>query len=384
MLSKIISTTKLRTWIEIDVSALENNYCVFRRLLGSQVKLLAVVKSNAYGHGLVGTAKIFEKLGADFIGVDSITEALRLRAEGITTEILVLGYTRPENFLAARRANIILTVVNRESLAWLEKNKIRLIGRPPLRVHLKVDTGMHRQGFLPEEFPAALDVLRRLSGVAKVEGIYSHLAAPGARKFTRATKKQIAEFGNFLKRLNVADFNSQKLVKHLVATGGAFNYPAARFDLARIGLGLYGLWPSRELEKKFARRYKLRPALVWKTIISEVKIISRPGGVGYDLTEKIYAGERLAVCPIGYWHGFPRALSSVGRVAVKDKLVKVVGRVSMDMIVLNVSAIKNIQVGDEVILIGPGAPASAVADLAGTSPYEIITRLNPLIKKFYL
>ncbi|MBI2097413.1 MAG: alanine racemase [Candidatus Vogelbacteria bacterium] len=364
-----IENSHLRTWIEVDTPAVAHNYRRFRQFLGSRVKLMAVVKSNGYGHGLVPFAKLLSALGTDWLGVDSMVEARRLREEGIKLPILVLGYTRPAFYREAARLGVALTISSGESLIQLLTSNFQ-----PL-IHLKVDTGMHRQGFLFADFKKLLPKFKLL----KLQGIYSHLAASDG-KSRAATQAQIKEFGKFLVLIS-----KQHLIKHLAATGGAIACPEARFDLVRIGLGLYGLWPNKSLRRRFGSKINLRPALTWRTVISEIKILPAGGRVGYDLTERVKPGTKLAVCPVGYWHGYPRALSGSGRVLIKNQWAKVIGRVSMDMIVIDVTKVKNLQVGEEVTLLGgrSGPPAEDLARLAQTSNYEIITRLNPLIERFY-
>ncbi|MFH1170219.1 MAG: alanine racemase [Candidatus Vogelbacteria bacterium] len=385
------SKNNLRTWIEVDTKALARNYLAFRKLLarpkglgvGPPVKLMAVVKSNAYGHGLIDFSKQMVKLGADWLGVDSIIEAITLRQAGINKNILVLGYTQSVNFPIAVKNNIVVTISSLNSL-----RQILAMSRPP-QFQLKLDTGMHRQGFTSVDLVSALALLARPSVrrgrvFSKLVGVYSHLASASNKNHTAETHQQIVMFENALDQLAQAGFPRQSLVKHLAATGGTIGYPEARYDLARIGLGFYGYYPSQEWQKNFAKKIKLHPALTWKTIISEVKTITERGAVGYDFTEQTKSGTKLAVCPIGYWHGFPRALSSCGEVMVRGARTKVIGRVSMDMIVIDVTRIRGVKQGDVVTLIGEKISAERLAVLAHTSVYEIITRLNPLIQKFYI
>lgn len=357
----------LRTWVDVGTRAVAHNYRLFRKLLGPKVKLMAVVKSNAYGHGLVDFSRLITKFGADWLGVDSIVEARRLREAGIKKPILVLGYTRPALYREAVRLGVTLTISSREALHSL------LTSHFSPQIHIKVDTGMHRQGFLFEEFKKLLPKFEPL----KLQGIYSHLAASDG-KLRSAAEAQIKEFENFL-----AMMPNHRWFKHLAATGAAIAYPDARYDLVRIGLGLYGLWPNENLRRRFGRTITLSPALTWKTVIAEVKTLPAGGRVGYDLTERVKPGTKLAICPVGYWHGYPRALSSVGQVMIKNQSARVIGRVSMDMLTLDVTRIKNVRVGDQVILLGYSCPAEQLAFLAETSNYEIITRLNPLIERFY-
>ena len=366
----------LRTWFEVDCLAIEKNYKIFRSLILPKTKLMAVVKSNAYGHSLVDFAKELERLGADWFGVDSVVEGLTLRREGIKAPILVLGYTLPDKFAEAAKNNISLTVSNFETLKALEKSHFS----KPLKIHIKVDTGMHRQGFLLQDLPGVLSFLK-----IRPEGLYTHFAAAKNPAFSEHTKKQIAEFEQWRTAFKKAGFSP---ICHASATAGVMIFPEANFDMIRIGIGLYGLWPAKEIESYFANRLTLEPTLSWKTIISEIKELPKGAKIGYDLTETLQKKSRVAVCPIGYWHGYPRALSGIGFVLVDGQRAKILGRVSMDMISIDIAGIKKAKVGDEVVLIGKQGKeeitAAEIGNLADTSHYEIVTRLNPLMKRIYL
>ncbi|OHA61699.1 MAG: alanine racemase [Candidatus Vogelbacteria bacterium RIFOXYD2_FULL_44_9] len=371
----------LRTWIEIDTKALLHNYHVFRRLTG-QKKLLAVVKSNAYGHNIIEASKVFAKAGADYLGVDSMTEALTLRREGIKKPILVLGYTLPEYLLAASQKKIILSLSSFDQISAL-KTFAKNHSRQQLSLHLKIDTGMHRQGFQLREFPVLIKELKNLPSTIKIEGLYSHMAAPAEKKFQAKTKKQIAIF-QVAKNL-LAEVGYKNLIRHLGATGGTFNYPDLPVEMVRIGIGLYGYYPSDEVAETSLKHKNLRlqPALVWKTIVSEIKEVAKNESVSYSFTKKLKRDSRLAILPIGYWHGYPRALSSLGQVMIKNQRAKVIGRVCMDMIIIDITDHRQVKVGDEVTLLGDKISAEEFATWAKTSNYEVITRLNPLIKKIY-
>ncbi|TSC67067.1 MAG: alanine racemase [Parcubacteria group bacterium Gr01-1014_73] len=365
----------LRTWIEVDCLAIEKNYKLFRSLIVPKTKLLAVVKSNAYGHGLVDFTKELERLGVDWFGVDSIVEGLALRREGIKTPILVLGYTLPDKFKEAAAHNISLTVSSFETLKVLQKSHFS----KPLKIHIKVDTGMHRQGFLLKDLPKVL------KSKVKPEGLYTHFAMAKNPAFPEYTKKQIAEFEKWrtaFKKIGLSP------VCHAAATAGTMIFPEAHFDMVRIGIGLYGLWPAKEIELYFASRLTLTPVLSWKTIISEIKKLPKGAKIGYDCVETLQKDSRVAICPIGYWHGYPRALSGIGFVLIHGRRAKILGRVSMDMIAVDVSDITAAKVSDEVVLIGPQEKekitVNELANLSDTSHYEFVTRLNPLIKRIYL
>lgn len=372
----------LRTWIEVDKKAIAYNYGVFRGLISEKTKLMAVVKSNAYGHGLIDFSKEIIALGADWLGVDSATEALAIRRAGIKISILILGYTLPEMIKEAVENDIRLTISSFEQLKGIEKIKTD----KPKRIHIKVDTGMNRQGFLAKDTPKILSQLnaKRFTLNASVEGLFTHFASAKNPAFPQFTKKQIEVFEEWRKAFADAGLN---VVCHASATAGALLYPEANFDMVRIGIGLYGLWPSVETKMFYQNRLELKPILAWKTIVSEVKKIPAGSWVGYDGTELMEKETTLAICPVGYWHGYPRALSSIGRVLIKNKEARVVGRVSMDMIAVDITGIKSVGEGDEVILIGnnPDSKISAedISYVLDASWYELVTRINPLIKRIY-
>jgi len=383
----------LRTWIEIDKKALNNNYKIFRSIIPKKCRLMSVVKSNAYGHGLVDFSKEISRLGADWLGVDTVVEALALRREGIKKPILILGYTRPSVFKEAVEADISITISTFESLEALEKIKTK----KPIKIHIKVDTGMGRQGFLPQDLSSVLKskILNLKSPSIFIEGLYTHFAAAKNPSFPKYTYGQIEQFKKWVEAFHKAGF---KPIIHSAASSGTLIFPESHFDMVRVGISFYGLWPSPEVKAFSKDKYKLQPILTWKTIVSEVKVLPKGSGVGYDLIETLEKDTKVAVCPIGYWHGYPRAFSSIGRVLIGGKQCRVIGRVSMDMIVIDVFSVKNVKVEDEVVILGKQGPAShkatqgkqekvtadELATLSGTTNYEVVTRINPLIKRFYV
>lgn len=366
---------QLRTWLEIDKKAIYHNIAEFRKIIKPRVKLMAVIKSNAYGHGLVDFAKTTENK-VDWFGVDSITEGLKLRQKGLKKPILVLGYTLPSRLLEAAQNNISLTVSSLDSLRHLAVQKI------PPKIHLKIDTGMHRQGFFLKELPSVIKLLKRFK--LQPEGLYTHLAAAKDRLYPYYSFKQIEEFKKADELFKKSGYN--RCMRHAAASAGTMLYPETHFDMVRIGIGLYGMYSTKESE--IQTNVKLKPVLTWKSLIGEIKNIPAGAFVGYDLTEKISKPSRLAIVPVGYWHGLDRGLSSIGEVLMKGKRCKVLGRVSMDMIVVDVSAFNNIKIGDEVVIIGKQGKeeikAEEIAQKINTINYEIITRINPLIKRIYV
>lgn len=371
----------LRTWIEIDSRALRKNYETFRKLKGRNRLLMGVVKSNAYGHGLIETATLLHNFGISWIGVDSITEALVLREAGIRTPILVLGYTLPERLADALHHKISLTISSMTGLQALET----LGPYTTLDIHLKVDTGMHRQGFAIDELSDAYAYITKKLPHTHVEGIYTHFAAAKDPKDREETLRQIEQFE---KALEITLRHNLKPIRHASATGGTLLFPEARYDMVRIGIGMYGLWPAEEARAACEKDTKFSPVLAWRTIVGEVKRIRAHEGIGYNFTERLTRDSVIAILPIGYWHGYSRALSSTGRVLVRGRRVKVLGRISMDMTVIDVTDIPRVKVGDIVTLIGKDGKEEITADKlalrTGQINYEIITGLNSRIKRIVL
>lgn len=378
-MSRVIDRRSLRTWIDLDRAALAHNVLTFRSLLPPDCRLMAVCKSNAYGHGLYDLAPVLQEMGVDWFSVDSIVEAATLRDKGLHKPILVLGYTLPSRFAEAAKHGVSLTVSSFENLRALA----RLRGTRRLKIHLKLDTGMHRQGFLPPRWEEVLRLVRTCGRRVELEGIYTHFAAakdPGRRDYT---EQQIEEFERAVVCFREAGLRP---IRHANATAGVLNYPRAHYDLARVGIGLMGYWPSSETKRAWEKQVVLKPALSWRTIISETKTLGKGMGIGYDLTETLRRRTAIGICPIGYWHGFPRSLSRVGEVLVRGRRAKVLGTVSMDMIVIDLGRGDGVRVGDVVTVIGRDGrdeiTVYEVAGRAGVSHYELLTRLNPLIQKF--
>jgi alanine racemase len=371
----------LRTWIEIDTNAISHNYKVFRSLVPVQTKIMGVVKSNAYGHNLVEFAKKLQSLDVDYLGVDSVVEGLALRREGVSIPILVLGYTLPEMILAACEADLDITVSHFDYFNEIEKlNLIR-----PLRVHIKVDTGMHRHGFQLSDMSLVLEKIKSNKKI-KAVGLYTHFAAAKNPAFPKKTQDQISEFNIWRESFSQAGL---EVLNHACATSGTILFPEAHFDMVRVGIGLYGIFPSIETSAFVADKFTLIPVLSWRTVVGEIKTVKAGERIGYDFTEKLERDSKVAILPVGYWHVFPRALSSIGSVLIHGKSAKVLGRVCMDIIMVDVTNIVDVTVGDVATIIGSdGENKITLSDMAslveGSSDYETVTRINPLIKRLFV
>ncbi len=366
-----------RTWLEINYRAITNNIRTLRTLITGETMLMAVVKSNAYGHGIVASARAAILGGATWLGVDEISEALVLRKEGIKVPILVLGYTLPEWYKTAAVKNISLTVSSLDVLQDISDMSFT----KPLKIHIKFDTGLHRQGIMESHIQQSIRIISRASFPAVIEGMYTHFATmedPLREDYSRMQR-------DTFKRI-ITLFALKKItpITHAGASSALLFSKEFHFDMVRVGIATYGLWPSREI-KRWAKDTALVPALTWKTIVGEVKLVQKGARVGYDLTHELSRNSRLAIIPVGYWHGLPRALSNTGSVLIGGKKVPIVGRVSMDMTIVDVTDSPRVTIGSEVVIIGnQGAEsitADEVAQKASTINYELVTRINPLIPR---
>jgi len=367
--------SKLKTWVEINRKAAEHNADTIKSLLGAKTKLWAVVKSNAYGHGLKTFSEIINPEVNGFC-VDSVTEGSKLRGSGIKKPILVLGPTFAPFLKLAAENNLIITISNWDILKALAKNK----HQPG--IHLKIDSGMHRQGFYNSELAAVSRFIK--SKKLDLQGAYTHFASAKDLNYPTYTEMQFATFQKGLAILKKAGFKNLK--RHASATGATLINSKYHLDFVRVGIGLYGLWPSKELMIQ-RPDIKLKPALSWHTIISEVKSLRGGDFVGYDLVERVRKPTKMALLPIGYWHGFPRTLSGIGEVLINGKIGKVIGRVSMDLVAIDVNNI-HCKAGDKATLIGRQKKeqlfALDIAQKIGTIHYELLTRINPLIERIVI
>ncbi|MDP3989440.1 MAG: alanine racemase [bacterium] len=364
----------VRTWVEVDRGALKHNFDIISGLLHTDTLLMAVAKSNAYGHDMVQYARELEKLGVDWIGVDSIVEAITVREYGISTPLLVLGYTLPCRIEDAVLHGIAVTVSSLDSLKEIVAVKNNL------SIHLKIDTGMSRQGILPEEVDEALFVLSENPQIV-LGGVYTHLATAKNPSMRDGTNVQLRRFNEVKDAVLACGLQP---IFHVAATGGTFLYPDAHFDMVRVGIGMYGMWPSTQTRAVCEKKYPLNPILTWKTRLSQVKILKKGEGIGYDLTERAQEDMLVGTFPVGYWHGYPRAYSSVAPVLIRRKQARVMGRVSMDMSTVDLSTVPDAKAGDEVVLLGQGIDADYLGGVSETSCYEVTTRINPLIKRVYV
>jgi alanine racemase len=360
------------TWLEIDLSAIGQNTRQIKALVGEDVRVLASLKADAYGHGALRVARTVLRNGAAWLGVATVSEALPLREAGIAAPMLVFGYTAPWQAREAVRLDLRATVYGLDSARALSQAACDL-GREA-RVHVKVDTGMARLGLRAEDIPAIVAFcaeLRALPGVV-VEGIFTHFATADSADQTYA-RRQLARFQAVLDALDAAGL--RPAIAHAANSAAMLALPEARFDLVRPGIALYGLPPSAEVRLPAG----FRPALAFKTQVAQVKEIPAGEGISYGATYVTSAPTRIAVLPVGYADGFRRAPSNWGEVLVRGRRAPLLGRVCMDQCMVDVTDIPGVRQGDEVVLIGTQGEdeltAEAVAERLGTIAYEVVAEL---------
>ncbi|MEL6823523.1 MAG: alanine racemase [Calditrichota bacterium] len=374
------------TWVEISESAYANNLKFFRKIIGSKPELSVVLKANAYGHGWQSIARLAAKHGADSFCVHSLDEAIRLRRAGFNQNILMMGHVPIANLDQVIENNLRLVVFNRETIEALHEltsNKNKLA-----RIHLKLETGTNRHGVDQDELDWYLQRLRETPGIL-FEAVYTHFA-----NVEDTTSHEFADFQRYRFRQMVEMIHKSGfpiIKQHMACTAAAMLFKNTHHDMIRLGIGQYGIWPSGETRVSYQGRKffkvdsKLQPVLTWKTRVGQLKWAEADSTVGYGRTFKTTRRTRIAVLPVGYSDGYDRGLSNCGVVLVKGKRAAVLGRICMNLMMVDVTDIPDVELEDEVVLLGKQGeeeiPAEWLADLCGTIGYEVLARINSEITR---
>jgi alanine racemase len=371
----VIRTHHRPTWAEIDLAAIEYNYRQVRKTVGRAIKIMAVVKANAYGHGTVEVARVLESSGVNYLGVATTDEAVRIRDHGVKTPVLVLGSVLPSEVGVAVDKDIALTLCGDDLLDAIKK---AVAGGRKLKAHIKIDTGMGRVGIWHEN---ALDYIRKIAadkGVA-LEGIYTHFSSAGRDDFF--TNYQIDVFEKLLAEVEKSWIKIP--LKHAANSIATVDFKRSHLNLVRPGLVIYGMYPKYN----FPKLIKLKPALSLKTKIVFIKDTPPGRSISYGRTFITQKHTRIATLPIGYADGYCRKLSNRGEVLIRGQRAKVVGKVTMDQTMVDVGHIKGAAVGDEVVLIGKQGfdeiRAETLARTADSIAYEIVCSISNRVPRIY-
>ncbi len=362
-------------WAEVDLGLLKQNFRNIKRAAGSPV--MAIVKANAYGHGAVECSKALIDAGAEALGVAVGLEALELRAGGIGAPILVLGYTPPEQAQALVEQQVDMTVYTTDHLQYVAEAASRAGKRA--RVHIKVETGMGRLGTAPgPALDALLDALTELSQIQLV-GIFTHFASSEEdHEYTRH------QFENYKRALRALENRGlEGVLRHSANSGAVMDFPETSLDIVRPGILLYGYYPSQSV----ARRADVKPVLSLKARIAHLRLAGEGETLGYGRTHKVTSPTLVATLPIGYADGYDRRFSNRGHVLVRGKAARVLGRVCMDQMMVDVTQVEGVSVGDEVVLIGrQGDMSCSAEDLAAsidTIPNELLAQIGRRVPRVY-
>ncbi len=375
-----MDTKSLNTWIEIDRGAVKHNLNLFRRLAGPNVKLMPVVKANAYGHGLEPISRICADEGADYLAVHSLDEAHRIRKAGVALPVLIMGpvpVSRSEELVEAGYEvvgyNVDALIAKGEASKKLDK---------PLKIHLKVETGTNRQGIALKDLPAILAVFNRYP-MLKPEGAYTHFANIEDTTDHSYAMGQMERFEEAVQEIEATC--GVLPVKHTACSAAGLLFPEAHFNVIRIGISLYGLWPSKETYLSYMLKHGgdgedlLRPVMTWKARVSQVKHIPKDSFIGYGLTFRTTHDMTAAVIPVGYYDGIDRGQSNFASVLIKGRRAQIRGRVCMNFIVVDITDIRGVGIEEEAVIIGKQGDdeitAGHLASHIGSISYEVVTRI---------
>ena len=366
-------------WAEVNLSAIAYNIKEIRKIVNQSAKIMAVVKANAYGHGAVSAAEVVLANGADCLAVARLGEALSLRAHGIECPILILGYTPPEQYQQVVENNITQTVYSLEMAQALDEAAGKIDRK--VKVHVKIDTGMGRIGFVPDE--KALKDIQQIAALPHLEceGIYTHFANADS-KDKSYTNMQFARFTGFLQKLHVHGIDFK--IRHAANSAAVIDHPETHLDMVRPGIILYGLYPSEEVQKE---KISLKPAMALKAQVSHVKTVPPGTCISYGSKYCAEKETKIASLPLGYADGYTRILSD-GEVLIHGQRAPVVGRICMDQCMINVDHVDNVQTGDEVVVFGQQQgskiPIEELAKKLGTINYEMLCMVAARVPRVYI
>lgn len=369
-----------RIYAEINLDAICNNVKETKKLVGKNVDVLAIIKADAYGHGALRTAKALSEMGINHFGVATAEEAMQLRKNGIDGNILILDYTFEECYSELIENNITSTVFEYSHAKKL--NDIAGILGKKADIHIKLDTGMGRIGFIPSD--ESFQIIKKISELENitVSGIYTHFACADITDKTM-TYRQIELFDSFCKKLE--DGGISIPVKHLCNSAGIMEFSSAYANMVRNGIITYGLYPSEEVDKT---KINLTPAMSIKSHVVYVKEVDENFTVSYGATYVTGGKTKIATIPIGYADGYPRSLSNKGRVLIKGKSAPIIGRVCMDQMMVDVTEIDDVKQGDVVTIVGTDGKekitVEELSNMSGSFNYEFVCNVNKRVPRVYI
>lgn len=368
-----------RVYAQIDLDAICENTKVVMNKVGANVKTMSIVKTDAYGHGVVPVSKALDEIGVDMFGVATVDEAVQLRRNGISKPILILGYVFEEEYEELLENDIMHAVFKYENALALSNKAVEM--NKTAKIHIKIDTGMGRIGFQPTQ--ESIEEIKRISLLPNIEinGIFTHFACADSKDRTSCdNQKEI--YLNFIKA--VEDAGIKIPVRHMHNSAGIIDYNDDFLDMVRIGIMTYGLYPSDEMDKQ---GIKLKPAMQIISHVTFVKKVSKGFTVSYGSTFVADKDMEIATVSLGYGDGYPRSLSNKGKVLINGQFANIVGRVCMDQFMVDVTGM-NVKQGDKVTVVGKDGDneitVEEVADLAGSFNYEFCCSVGLRVPRVYI
>ncbi len=372
---------KETSYIEISKSALESNIKFIKNYLNPEVELVSVVKGNAYGHGIEEFVPLAHEVGINSFAVFSAYEAFRVIKETPKLDrLMIMGFIDDDELEEVIAKGIEFFVYDQNRL--LKAIEICKKEHLKTKIHLEVETGLNRTGFTTEELDEVQEIIAQNKDYIVNAGVCSHLA--GAENISNyyRIKNQIISFQKSVKNLEQNGLNFE--TKHLACSAAIINYPRVVFNLVRIGIMQYGFWPSNEVKMAFMVKQKsnedpLKRVITWKSKVMSLKKVSKGEYIGYGNSLQAEVDMKIAGVPVGYAHGFNRSLSNQGKVLIKGKRLDVIGVVNMNMMLIDITSVETIEIGDEVVLIGSqgnqNISVASFSDLSSQLNYEMLSRL---------
>ncbi|MFC1655978.1 alanine racemase [Patescibacteria group bacterium] len=363
--------------ITLSKNALRYNYRYFKKL-HKEAKICPVLKSNAYGHGLIEIAKMLDPLDPPYFVVDSFYEAFELQKAGVKTPSLIIGYTHPKNYKYMKFKDVAVTMMDKETVIALGKL------RRKIKVHLKVDTGMHRQGVPFDDVEEILRLIKTYKNL-ELEGICTHLADADNGNKNNFTQEQVKKFKKVLKIAEKLDLKPKW--KHISATAGAGKVFTKEFNMVRLGLGIYGESSLDTKDKHFKKHHfeKLKPVMTFQSTIIDIKDLEKGDCVSYGCTFIAPKKMKIGIVPAGYYEGIDRRLSDKGYLYFKNKPCKILGRVCMNLTVVDLSNVKSPKKWDPIEVVGNDRSKKNcirwMADTSKTIPYVLWINIAPTIRR---
>ena len=368
-----------RSFAIIDLKKIRNNMLRVKQLVPEKTKIMAVVKADGYGHGAVEVARTLESI-VDYFGVADVEEALELRRSGIKLPVLILGYSSPKEYEVLIQNDIAQTIYSFETAKAFsdECERLKKVGK----IHIALDTGMSRIGLKTKKEDVELVKKIKELPMTELEGLFTHFSCADMED-KEYTYMQMKRFDEFVLELEKEGIDIP--LKHTCNSAAIMEFQHHRYDMVRSGIITYGMYPSEEVDKT---RLFLEPAFTLKAHVGNVHIVEKDRGISYGATFVAKEDMKIATLTFGYADGYPRSLSSIGRVIIKGQYAPIIGRICMDQMMVDVSHIDDVKVEDEVTLIGTDGEAKItmeeVGNLSGSFNYELSCRFTRRVKRIYV